>query len=175
MKRFQLSPTCTADVFGVRQADAGHEVAGVANVDKVQGDFLSALHADNKVNHDIPVEASLIQVGGKTSLVFQIPEAPRQHKPLCLDGDIRRTFLRRGGSDYKARMQDIERMLRDAASDRWDGQVFERVSLKEAFDKSSLSWYRNRFHQVNEGFDPQQFNEEFLREWGYLARGGRKG
>jgi ATP-dependent DNA helicase RecG len=161
-------------VFGVRQADAGYEVAGVANVDKVQGDFLSALHADNKVNHDIPVEARLIQVGGKTVLVFRVPEAIRQHKPLYLDGDIRRTFLRRGGGDYRAQMQDIERMLRDAASDRWDGQVFDRVSLKEAFDKSSLAWYRTRFHQVNEGFDLQQPNEEFLREWGYLARSGKK-
>ena len=47
-------------VFGVREADAGYEVAGVTNVDKVQSDFLSALHADNKVNHDIAVEAKLI-------------------------------------------------------------------------------------------------------------------
>jgi ATP-dependent DNA helicase RecG len=161
-------------VFGVRDAAAGYEVSGVANVDKVQSDFLSALHADNKVNHDIPVEAHLIRVAGKTVLVFHIPEATRQHKPLYLDGDIRRTFLRRGGGNYKAQMQDIERMLRDAASDRWDGQVFDRVSLKEAFDRSSLAWYRNRFHQVNEGFDAQQPNEEFLREWGYLARSGKK-
>jgi ATP-dependent DNA helicase RecG len=161
-------------VFGVRQTNAGFEISGVTNVDKVQGDFLSALHADNKVNHDIPVESKLIQAGGKTVLIFRVPEATRQHKPLYLDGDIRRTFLRRGGGDYKAQMHDIERMLRDAASDRWDGQIFERVSLKEAFDKSSLAWYRSRFHQANDGFDPQQPDEEFLREWGYLTRSGNK-
>ena len=89
-------------VFGIRHVDAEYEVSGIANVDKVQGDFLSALHADNKTNHDVPVEASLIQLGRKAVLVFRIPEASRQNKPLYLDGDIRRTFLRRGGGDYKA-------------------------------------------------------------------------
>ena len=43
-----------------------------------------------------------------------------------------------------------------------------------AFDNSSLAWYRTRFHQVNEGFDIRQPDEEFLREWGYLARSGKK-
>ena len=71
-------------------------------------------------------------------------------------------------------MQDIERMLRDAAADRWDGQVFDRVSLDEAFDKGSLNWYRGRFHQANEGFDPEQPDEDFLREWGYLARSDKE-
>jgi len=161
-------------VFGIRQVNAEFEVSGIANVDKVQGDFLSALHADNKTNHDVPVESHLIRFGRKAVLVFRIPEAARQNKPLYLDGDIRRTFLRRGGGDYKAQMHEIERMLRDAASDRWDGQVFDRVSLKEAFDRNSLAWYRARFHQVNEGFNLRQPDKEFLREWGYLARSGKK-
>ena len=51
-------------VFGVSEADAGYEVSGVVNVDKVQNDFLSALHAGNKVNHDIAVESRLIRVAG---------------------------------------------------------------------------------------------------------------
>jgi len=40
-------------VFGIRDYDGHYEVAGVLEVDKVQNDFLSALRADNKVNHDI--------------------------------------------------------------------------------------------------------------------------
>lgn len=45
-------------------------------------------------------------------------------------------------------MQDIERMLRDATADRWDGKVFERVSLDEAFNKSSIAWYRTDFTSI---------------------------
>ena len=89
-----------------------------------------------------------------------------------LDGDIRRSFLRKGGGDYKAQMQDIERMLRDSVADRWDGQPFERVLLEEAFDSGSLRWYRDRFHVINEGFDREQPDHEFLYHWGYLLRDG---
>ncbi len=71
---------------------------------------------------------------------------------------------------FKARTQDIERMLRDATSERWDGQVFDRVTLDEAFNNSSLKWYRNRFHQYNEGFDSAQPDTEFLMDWGYIVK-----
>jgi len=161
-------------VFGVRQTDAGFEISGVGNVDKVQGDFLSALHADNKVSHDIAVTPRLIRVVDRTVLIFRIAENQRTRKPVYLDGDIRRTFLRKGGGDYKAQMQDIERMLRDATSDRWDSQPFEKVPLKDAFHPGSLKWYRDRFHQVNAGFDPKQSDRDFLYHWGFLLKDGKR-
>ncbi|MEI6310173.1 MAG: RNA-binding domain-containing protein, partial [bacterium] len=161
-------------VFGVAQQGDAFEIAGVEKPDKVQNDFLSVLHADAKINHDIQVTEQRLDIGGKTILVFQVAENPRTRKPVYLDGDIRRTFLRKGGGDYKAQMQDIERMLRDATTDRWDSQPFERVLLKEAFHLGSLRWYRERFHQVNTGFDPEQPDQEFLYHWGYLLRQGKR-
>ena len=61
---------------------------------------------------------------------------------MYLDGDIRRTFLRKGSGDYKAQMQDIERMLRDATADRWDSQPFERVDIEDAFNPMTWEWGR---------------------------------
>jgi len=157
-------------VFGVAEQNETWTVVGVDKPDKVQNDFLSVLHADEKVNHDVAVTEHRLLVDGKVVLAFYIAENQRTRKPVYLDGDIRRTFLRKGGGDYHAQMQDIERMLRDATSDRWDGGVFERVSLEEAFDSASLGWYRNRFHTVNDGFDPRQPDIEFLYDWGYLVK-----
>jgi ATP-dependent DNA helicase RecG len=71
-------------------------------------------------------------------------------------------------------MQTTERMLRDAAADRWDSQPFERVLLKDAFHPGSLRWYRDLFHRVNSGFDSDQPNQEFLYHWGYLLRDGKR-
>ena len=156
-------------VFGVRGAPTGYEVVGVANVDQIQSDFLSALRADNKVNHDIHVQASLFEIDRKSLLVFRIPEAPRQHKPVYLNGDIRRTFIRRGGCDQRCTMAEIERFLRDGAEERWDGQIFD-FPLDEAFDQKSLKWYRTRFNEVNLGHDETQPDKEFLYQWGYLLR-----
>jgi ATP-dependent DNA helicase RecG len=88
-------------VFGIRDYDGHYEVAGVLEVDKVQNDFLSALRAGNKVNHDIKVETELIVVGHKTVLAFRIPETSRQDKPIYLNGDIRRSFIRRGWTGFQ--------------------------------------------------------------------------
>ncbi len=128
-------------VFGVGQRGDVYEVTGLEKPDKVQNDFLSVLQADAKINHDVAVTEQKLDIGGKTVLVFQVAENQRTRKPVYLDGDIRRTFLRKGGGDYKAQMRDIERMLRDATADRWDSQPFGRVSLKDVFHPGSLKWY----------------------------------
>ncbi|HKZ16752.1 MAG TPA: RNA-binding domain-containing protein [Geobacteraceae bacterium] len=161
-------------VFGVSQHGEEFKSTGVEMPEKVQGDFLSVLHADAKVNHDVQVTEKRYDIDGATVLAFHIAENPHTRKPVYLDGDIRRTFLRKGSGDYKAQMIDIERMLRDATADRWDSQPFDRVLLKEAFHPSSLRWYRDRFHQVNTGFDPKQPDQEFLYHWGYLLRDGKR-
>jgi ATP-dependent DNA helicase RecG len=111
---------------------------------------------------------------GRTVLLFRVSENPRTGKPLYLDGDIRRTFLRRGGGDYKAQPQEIERMLRDAHKDRWDGQPFEKVSLKEAFHAGTLKWYRDKFQQAVPGLNTELNDQEFLYSWGFLIKDGRR-
>ena len=161
-------------VFGVSQSGEEYQIVGVEKPDKMQNDFLSVLHADKKVNHDVEVIEQRMNISGKTVLIFRIAENHRTRKPVYLDGDIRRTFLRKGSGDYKAQMQDIERLLRDATADRWDSQPFEKTLLKEAFHPSSIRWYRDRFHQVNAGFDPKQPDQEFLYHWGYLLRHGKR-
>lgn len=153
-------------MLGVAQRGEDFDACGVTDPDKLQNDFLSVLHADSKVNHDVEVTGHRQQYDGKTVLAFHIAENPRTRKPVYLDGDIRRTFIRKGGGDYQAQAADIERMLRDSHADRWDGGIFTRVTLEEAFDPSSLKWYRNRFHAINHGFDERQ------RRPVWLAAGG---
>jgi ATP-dependent DNA helicase RecG len=110
---------------------------------------------------------------GRVVLAFQVAENPRTRKPVYLDGDIRRTFLRKGGGDYRAQPHELERMLRDASEDRWDSHPFTRVGLDEGvFHPASLKWYRDRFHSANPGFDVEQPHHDFLYEWGYLVRDG---
>ena len=161
-------------LLGVAQHGERFEISGVAAPDKLQNDLLSVLHADGKVNHDVDVTAHRYQRNGKTVLAFRINENPRTRKPVYLDGDIRRTFIRKGGSDFRAHPQDIERMLRDATADRWDGQPFTRVDLAQALHGGSLKWYRDHFHASNPGFDVAQPHRDFLYDWGYLVKDGRR-
>lgn len=161
-------------IFGVAQQGEEFTISGVEKPDKVQNDFLSVLHAGQKVNHDIEVSEQQIDVGGRTILLFQIAENQRTRKPVYLDGDIRRTFLRKGSGDYKAQMQDIERLLRDATAERWDSQPFERVLQQEAFSDRSIHWYRTRFHTIYSDSNSQEPDEQFLYQWGFLLRDGKR-
>jgi ATP-dependent DNA helicase RecG len=114
-------------VLGVTQDGERFEVSGIDEPDKVQNDFLSVLHAGQKFSHDVVVAEHRYEHDGKVVLAFYVAENPRTRKPVYLGGDIRRTFLRKGVGDYRAQPHEIERMLRDASADRWDGEPFTRV------------------------------------------------
>jgi ATP-dependent DNA helicase RecG len=154
-------------VFGVQENNGFFEPAGVDKPDRIQNDFLSSLRADSKVNHDIGPIARILEIHGKHLPAFYIPEATRQNKPIYLNGDIRRTFIRRGDGDHRCRMNEIERFLRDSAEDRWDGQIFD-FPMNQALDAKSVRWYRNHFYQVNPGHNEDISDHEFLHQWGYL-------
>jgi ATP-dependent DNA helicase RecG len=64
-------------VLGVTRDGERFEVSGVAEPDKVQNDFLSALHAGQKVNHDVEVTEHRLLREGQVVLAFQVAECPR--------------------------------------------------------------------------------------------------
>ena len=107
-------------VFGVRDHGGDLEVVGVRKVDKVQNDFLSVLRSGQKLNRAVEVEAEVAETDGGILLVFTVPESPWNEKPVYLDGDIRRSFVRRGGCNERCTWREIERFMRDASTDRYD-------------------------------------------------------
>ena len=123
-------------VFGVQDGAGSLEIVGVLEVDKVQNDFLSVLRSGQKLNRVIAAKERLIEDDGKALLVFHIPEARRQDKPVYLGGDIRRSFIRRGAGDERCTPAEIERLLRDAADERYDGETIA-LDLERCFDDES--------------------------------------
>ncbi len=155
-------------VFGVREADGGLEVVGVLDVDKVQGDFLSTLRQRNKISVLLPVREQLARHGGKDLLIFHVPEAHRSEKPVFLDGDIRRAFVRSGGSDVRLTDAERDRFLVDAAAERWESQPVP-LDPDRAFDEDSLRWYRAVYEARTDNRPLKRLNDlEFLRELGLL-------
>ena len=160
-------------VFGVRDGAGGFEIVGVLEVDKVQNDFLSVLRSGQKLNRVIAANERLIEEDGKALLVFHIREARRQDKPVYLGGDIRRSFLRRGAGDERCTQAEIERLLRDAADERYDGATVD-LDPERCFDDESLRWYRKLFDDRNPGHDETLSHLEFLHHWGLVVEvGGR--
>ncbi|MBI4882200.1 MAG: putative DNA binding domain-containing protein [Planctomycetes bacterium] len=159
-------------VFGVRDEEGTFTIVGVVDVDKVQGEFLSTIRSGQKLNREVRIQASAVEHEHKTLLVFLVPELPRSEKPLYLDGDIRRAFIRRGGCDERCTQEEIERFLRDAAQDRYDGQALDELDAEEFFDPSSVRWYRRVFDERNPGREQAASDLEFLNEWGFVIEHG---
>ena len=159
-------------VFGVRDREGDIEVVGVDRADKVQNEFLSTVRSGRKLSREIEVSAEMIEVDGKTVLAFFIPESPRERKPVYLDGNPGRTFVRRGGCNERCRTSEMEAFLRDAAEDRYDSRVMTELKAHEFFDPDSLRWYRSMFFGRNPGKHQNATDVEFLHERGFVAECG---
>jgi ATP-dependent DNA helicase RecG len=159
-------------VFGVKDASGHLEIVGVIDVDKVQNDFLSCLRTTDKLSCPIDAKEDMIEHDGKTLLVFYIPEARRRDKPVYLNGDIRRSFIRRGGGDERCTPEEIERFLRDASDRRYDNELIEELDAEDFFDSASVAWYRRLFDERNPGRQEALTDIEFLNEWGFVIEVG---
>ena len=158
-------------IFGVRDGAGGFELVGVLEVDKVQNDFLSVLRSGQKLNRVVAAEERLIEDDGKALLVFHVPEARRQDKPIYLNNDITRSYIRRGAGDERCTPAEIERLLRDAADERHDGETVD-LDPARCFDDESLRWYRSLFEGRNPDHDESPAHLEFLRHWGLIVEAG---
>ncbi len=128
-------------VFGVRQSGQDMEVVGVLDVDKVQNEFLTTLRQPDKISVVVNVREELHKHDGADLLTFHVPEVHRSEKPVFLNGDIRRAFVRSGGSNIRCSDNERNRFLIDAAAERYDGQAVD-LNLSTAFDPESIRWYR---------------------------------
>ena len=162
-------------VFGVRQVGEKFEAVGVLSVDKVQGDFLTALRQRDKISVDLDIREDIHRLGKSDILVFYVPEASRGEKPVYLNGDIRRSFVRKGGSDVRCSENERNRFLIDAMAQQFDGQAFER-DPDAAFDRESIEWYRGNYERRPENRSHAGLPDSgFLEEMGLLVeQDGRK-
>ncbi len=156
-------------VFGVEEGDEGFLIVGVIDVDKVQNEFFNTLRSRQKISCQLETSGDILGHKGNKVLVFFIPEARRQDKPVYLNGDIRRSFIRRGGSDQRCTDREIKRYLRNASGGRFDGSPISR-ELDRSFDGDSIRWYRDRFERNNPTSDANRLSDiDFLEYWGLVV------
>ena len=156
-------------VFGVRQSGQDIEIVGVLDVDKVQNEFLSGLRQRDKISLVMDVGEELHKHEGADLLIFHVPEAHRSDKPVYLNGDIRRSFVRSGGNNMRCSESERNRFLMDAAADRYDGQTVD-FNLDTAFDGESIKWYRAMYESQPGNRSYASLSDmDFLEQMGLLV------
>lgn len=127
-------------VFGVSERDRKLELSGIEAPDVVQNDLLSTLRAGQKLNRIISVEPHRYEIDGKHVFAFYVPEASRADKPVYLKGDPRQSYVRRGAGDEQCTQTELERFLRDAAQERYDGAALPDIPVERCFDMDTVRW-----------------------------------
>ncbi|MCG6540668.1 putative DNA binding domain-containing protein [Pseudomonas sp. KSR10] len=155
-------------VFGVSEVNGQLEVTGVEEPDKVQNDFLAVLRGGQKLNRVIAVEAHRFEIDGRHVFAFHVPESSRSEKPAYLKGDPRQSYLRRGAGDEQFTQSELERFLRDAAQDRYDGIALSDIPVDQCFDETTVKWYQAQFARRNPEHVEITDPIEFLLNWNFL-------
>ena len=162
-------------IFGVKQNGEDFETVGILEVDKVQGDFLTTLRQREKISAVLDVRPELHRLEKSDLLIFYVPEASRGEKPVYLNGDIRLSFVRKGGNDVRCSANERDRFLIDAMAQRFDGQAIE-CAPDTAFDHDSIMWYRTTYEARPGNRSHTGLSDlEFLDEMGFLIdQAGKK-
>ncbi|MCW2109454.1 RNA-binding domain-containing protein [Bradyrhizobium elkanii] len=158
-------------VFGVKQTNGTFTVTGVTDADQMQNTFLGQVRDTNKVSVLLPVEPKKHDLPEGIVLAFYIPEASRQQKPVYIDGNPKKAYIRRGGRDDTCTGDELLRYIRDASNTRYDAETLD-VDIGRCFDEASVRWYRARFAASNPGKDTATDDTSFLRTWGFLVEHG---
>lgn len=156
-------------VFGVSQVNGQLELTGVEEPDKVQNDFLAVLRGGQKLNRVIAVEAHRFEIDGKHVFAFHVPESSRSEKPVYLKGDPRQGYLRRGAGDEQFTQSELERFLRDAAQDRYDGVALTDIPVDQCFDEATVKWYQVQFARRNPEHVEIPDPIAFLLNWNFVV------
>jgi ATP-dependent DNA helicase RecG len=152
-------------VFGVQQNGEEFEIVGVVAIDKVQNDFLSSLRSTEKISYQISTNDDIVETENGKLLMFYVPEAPREHKPVYLNRDIRRSYIRRGAADHKCNEDDIRRFLRAAGGSSYESETID-LDIESCIDADTLARYRRRFEAREPSHRCNTFDAgHFLEHW----------
>jgi ATP-dependent DNA helicase RecG len=155
-------------VFGVSEGDGILKITGVTDVEKVQNDFLGQTRDIQKISVILKISGHVHKLSEGAVICFHIPEASRVEKPVYLDQNPKKAFVRRGGGDYRCTGDELMRFIRDAGSSPFDSEPLA-LDPTTFFDEATLRWYRARFEASNPGKDGAVDDSTFLRNWGLLV------
>lgn len=155
-------------VFGVRESNGTFSITGVTDIDKVQNDFFGQVRDAQKISVILPIAADIHSMPEGSVICFYVPEAPRHEKPVHLDRNPKRAYIRKGSGDRACTADELLRFIRDAGSITYDSETLDLDPTK-CFDEGTVRWYRARFEASNPGKDGSADDTSFLREWGFLV------
>lgn len=132
--------------LGVREREnGGLELHGLGDPQRVERELWTLLHDRDKVSANLLTKDCVHQrvIDGKVILIIDIPQAPRDKRPVFLKRDpFANTYIRTLDGDRLAEPQRVRRMFADADPGEPDSRVVEGFGMEDLHEET-ISRYRN--------------------------------
>ena len=143
------------------------KVVGINNPEKMLVDICNLANNPLKVSRNVieNKNISLHDIDGKTVISIYIPELPDQKKPLYLNGNYNKTYIRKNEGDYLASDEDLRRFIRNAQNDN-DSELLENYTIED-LNPDSILLFKNIVHKRNPSKHFLEMeNQQFLNKMG---------
>ncbi len=149
-------------------------VRGVPDADRLLRDFWNTINNLNKVSVNLLSDKNVTveEVDSKQIILIRVPAATRFDKPVYLNDNVLKASYRRNGEgDYICSRQEIQAMLRDAATQTQDTKLLTEMDLT-VINADSLRRYRIRMQNRRPGHVWEALEDgDFLHRIGAAGRG----
>lgn len=148
-------------------------ITGVSNPDEQKKSIIAALHSKEKVSYCLLADKNIqiLDVDGKKIIKIDVPEAPKEAKPIYIRGNLLLSYERIGDGDFLLTENSITSLLIDRRKISFDSMAnvlgfnFSRV------DRDSLSAYRETLNRVSPNNIYKSLDDhEFMRRIGALKK-----
>ena len=137
-------------------------------VSKYKKAFTDCAHNKGKVSSCLLMERDVVDgdCDGNKVIVFVIPRASYDMRPVYINGNPNNTYRRDHEGDYICTQSEISRMYADAdiLTHPVDGRILKNYSLASDFDDTTIRQYRQLFALRHEGHPWNDLDDmEFLK------------
>ncbi|WP_225743332.1 RNA-binding domain-containing protein [Marinilactibacillus sp. Marseille-P9653] len=148
-------------VLGVAEPKKGEfEVVGINSEAKILSDLFNSLNNKQKVNFNCISEkdVQVRVIDEKKVIEIKVPEAPQSKKPIYLNGNIKKTYIREYEGDRHASEDELKYMIRNS-KDNLDSELLDNYDITD-LNSSSVESYRRMLIGQDENSKYHQMSQE---------------
>lgn len=159
-------------ILGIEENEKENIVSGVNNPEKLVSDLWNQLSNRNKVSYNSlsndDINTYTIEYD-RTIVIINVKEAPWNKKPVYIDGNITKSYIRTGDGDRLMNDEQLKIIMRNA-SPQVDSLLLESFSLED-LDPISVSSFKEivTSRYPSNGYETLS-PEEFLIEHGIMRK-----
>ncbi|MGN6482799.1 MAG: RNA-binding domain-containing protein [Thermomicrobiales bacterium] len=155
-------------VLGLEESESDWIISGVHEPDRMIQDIHNMMRNPQKISHEVAGNGDIWkeQIDGKWLVVVRVNRVARRDRPVFLDRDPSKAFVRRNEGDARCTESELARFANEASLQPWDMRVVPYLGMED-LDQPTIDRYRT-LSQVRKPSLPhhRQAQPDFLRTIG---------